>query len=391
VNRKLDKNKRIQTSNWETENLSKEQIVYAADDALAALHVYACIEKFQPNLEHLTKVHTNADYKFKSNKQQKSTQRDTSPKINQNRPETLKCVEVYLREGPLYRRHPNSFKHKAKWYIRKGLAKVIEDSETKFVVQFTFPADELEEYKHGLRPMPKATDENKYSCQGDVTFNTTENSNQCVVCATTDALIRRILVPREYRKHFPLAVHAKRDVVLLCLNCHSKNNEFDQIKRLELAATYAAPVGGNIGDKGSLERKNARSAGNALLRNGHKMPDKRRAELEQVVVNYFDQKFSMDLAKNAADLPLKIAQETDEQHGKRVVEILTEEGGEEKLHAFQMEWRQHFIKNMNPKFMPDDWHDWKENWIKFNKEENGVIVPEVVKPKVKYHKFTTRT
>ena len=41
--------------------------------------------------------------------------------------------------------------------------------------------------------------------------------------------------------------------------------------------------------------------------------------------------------------------------------------------------------------MPDDWHDWKENWIKFNKEENGVIVPEVVKPKIKYHKFTTRT
>ena len=43
---------------------------------------------------------------------------------------------------------------KAKWYIRKGLAKVIEDSDTKFVVQFTFPADELEEYKHGIRPMP---------------------------------------------------------------------------------------------------------------------------------------------------------------------------------------------------------------------------------------------
>ena len=94
-----------------------------------------------------------------------------------------------------------------------------------------------------LNPRPK----------GDVTFNTTENSNQCVVCATTDALIRRILVPREYRKHFPLAVHAKRDVVLLCLNCHSKNNEFDQTKRLELAAKYAAPVGGNIGTRGYIE------------------------------------------------------------------------------------------------------------------------------------------
>ena len=77
-----------------------------------------------------------------------------------------------------------------------------------------------------------------------------------------------------------------------------------------------------------------------MLRNGHKMPDKRRTELEQVVINYFDQPFTTDLAKKAADLPLKIAQETDEQHGKRVVEILSEEGGDEKLHAFQMEWRQ---------------------------------------------------
>ena len=47
VNRKLDKNKRIQTSNWEADKLTKEQIVYAADDALAALHVYACIENVQ--------------------------------------------------------------------------------------------------------------------------------------------------------------------------------------------------------------------------------------------------------------------------------------------------------------------------------------------------------
>ena len=56
MNRKLDKNKRIQTSNWETDNLSKEQIVYAADDALAALHVYACIEKFQERRSVLSSI-----------------------------------------------------------------------------------------------------------------------------------------------------------------------------------------------------------------------------------------------------------------------------------------------------------------------------------------------
>ena len=48
----------------------------------------------QPKLEHLTKVHTNADYKFKSNKQSKSTQRDTSPKITPNRQDSKHCNYV---------------------------------------------------------------------------------------------------------------------------------------------------------------------------------------------------------------------------------------------------------------------------------------------------------
>lgn len=229
---------------------------------------------------------------------------------------------------------------------------MVEDSDTKFVVQFTFPAEELDEYKHGLRPKPTTTTDNRYACDG-ASFNTTENDNQCVVCATKDALIRRILVPREYRKHFPLAVHAKRDVVLLCLSCHSQVNEHDQVKRKQLALDYAAPIGRDVID--CEERKNARSAANALIRNGDKMPPERRAELEQTVISFFNQPFTLDLAKRAAELSMK--RDEGEEHGQRVVKRL---GGEEELHQFQLMWREHFIEKMKPRFMPDDWHDWKE-------------------------------
>ena len=49
--------------------------------------------------------------------------------------------------------------------------------------------------------------------------------------------------------------------------------------------------------------------------------------------------------------------DVSEEHGQRVVKRL---GGEEELHQFQLMWREHFIEKMKPRFMPDDWHDWKE-------------------------------
>ena len=50
-------------------------------------------------------------------------------------------------------------------------------------------------------------------------YYTTEKENQCVVCASTEQLIRKNVVPREYRKHFPtvMKTHVSHDIVLLCL------------------------------------------------------------------------------------------------------------------------------------------------------------------------------
>ena len=76
LGRKLDKNWQIQTSNWEADELSEEQLVYAADDALAGLQVYAAFHTTHSSsssiIEHLTKEHVNADYK-QTKKQPKQT------------------------------------------------------------------------------------------------------------------------------------------------------------------------------------------------------------------------------------------------------------------------------------------------------------------------------
>ena len=50
-------------------------------------------------------------------------------------------------------------------------------------------------------------------------YYTTEKNNECVVCGSTKSLIRKNVVPREYRKHFPTVMkcHVSHDIVLLCL------------------------------------------------------------------------------------------------------------------------------------------------------------------------------
>ena len=126
------------------------------------------------------------------------------------------------------------------------------------------------------------------------------------------------------------------------------------MKRKELALQFNAPIGSVINCE---DRKKARCAGNALVRNGHKMPAVRKAELEESVVSFFKVPFTEDLAKLASELSMK---RDEGQHGERVVAQLGADDEEKELHQFQLMWRDHFIEKMKPKFMPGDWHDWKE-------------------------------
>merc|ERR1712018_28918 len=107
--------------------------------------------------------------------------------------------------GQLYRRHPYSFRHKARSYVKRGWATLREDSEQKYVVDLTFDKTQLDQFDKFLT-----------SC---------EKTLSCVVCSSVEQLVRKNVVPREYRRHFPAAMKtqdARQDVVLLCLKCHAR-------------------------------------------------------------------------------------------------------------------------------------------------------------------------
>merc|ERR1719447_866731 len=328
---------------------------------------------FMPNEEIETIVENNSDKDFKhKQKSNKSNEKSSSKPITDKKKRREEKVRKRLenetfdshiksysvRKAPLYNNTvkleaPDGEllsicdKSKAEWYVRRGLGKLIEDTDSCFRVRLNFePAGR-----------PNSNSEKYY---------TTEKNNECVVCESTKSLIRKNVVPREYRKHFPTVMkcHVSHDIVLLCLKCHARSNEIDYLKRAELADEFQAPIGNSQRITANLEdrsRKAARSAGNALLRNYDQIPVERRKQLEKVLLDYFGgEEFDMSMVKKGSDLPVTVPRDDGEddeflQHGNKVVSTLAERDGINSLKDFEVAWRKHFLDQMKPKFMPEGW------------------------------------
>ncbi len=78
----------------------------------------------------------------------------------------------------------------------------------------------------------------------DRDYYTTEKENRCVVCSKGDDYVKKFVVPRDYRRHFPsyLKDHLSHDVLLLCVPCHQISEIHDlQLKR-KLAEQHGVPL-----------------------------------------------------------------------------------------------------------------------------------------------------
>ena len=76
------------------------------------------------------------------------------------------------------------------------------DKESPFTVRLLF--------EPSGRPMP------------DADYYTTCKENICVVCGNTGNFVRKMIIPHDYRRHFPQQMkdHMSHDVLLMCLDCH---------------------------------------------------------------------------------------------------------------------------------------------------------------------------
>lgn len=177
-------------------------------------------------------------------------------------------------------------RRKIDWYLRRGLAKLVEENPPAIMLLFE----------------PKGRPEHEGN-----DFYIQSKKNICVGCGEGKHYLRYRIIPSCYRVHFPehLKSHRSHDIVLVCVDCHEIAHSAAEKHKKKIAAEYGIPLFvKNVVDSGEKEVSTAsgtmenheqagvsplqlRTAAMALLRYESTMPSSRRDELTQVVMKYF--------------------------------------------------------------------------------------------------------
>ncbi|XP_043466914.1 exonuclease 3'-5' domain-containing protein 2 [Leptopilina heterotoma] len=376
----LEKVVEIRCSDWNNDTLTDDQIAYAAYDALASMFIYHQIlrraKRKRSLWQHLVQFFKNIwekdedekfyglpngvlDARFKAQRGSavsSTTSNNNNNKLNQilNRSidgSTSNKNSIPARNKPLYHncylQAPDGDtlctcdRKKAEWYVAKELGQVV--NEDPYTVRLKF------------EPSGRAL--------GEVgQYYTQVKLNQCVVCGTNEKFVRKNVVPREYRKYFPLVMkaHQSHDVLLLCPSCHEVSNYYDVELRRRLSQMCDAPLPGpssHTRDEIPRGWQKLQSAVRAL-RGKAVIPAQRRKDLESYILQFTGQREFSPILLDVLHERLKTKPEPKissktEPHGLKVVRHFEKtEGGLVELERL---WREHFLTVMKPRFLPKLW------------------------------------
>lgn len=381
LNVSLDKSLELRCSDWEADQLTLQQMTYAARDAQVSialfLHLLGLHSEASPESpsgssysELASRCQGLVDVPFRGRgdgedrtpdgerrRRTRKTPTYESPESgDQQVPDPRKNkrkplgVGYSARKSPLY---DNCFLHapdgqplctcdkkKAKWYLDKGIG--VLQSEEPFVVRLLF------------EPSGRPDSQQDYYL--------TAKENLCVVCGKADSYIRKNIVPHEYRRHFPTEMkdHNSHDILLLCTSCHAASNVHDSFLKQRLAEEFSAPQGCEEGVRllEDLDRRRVRSAARALLTAREELPEQRREELQALIKSFLDmneeQELTEEVVQQAGSLETRIFNEAYVPHGLKVVRASAEQGLR-GLMDLERRWRQHFLTTMQPRHLPPLW------------------------------------
>jgi hypothetical protein len=243
---------------------------------------------------------------------------------------------------------------KAQWYLERNLAKQIGERE----IELTF--------------IPKGN-----GFEDNEEFGRSVREARCVVTGMEVGLQRHHIVPYCYRTYFPEQYKSKNhhDVVLVNHEIHSiyeqKANQYKDV----IAEMYGVKT---ISELNAEYTRNIRERGkgNSILLNAihslfksyGKMPDSIKFEKlhfisEQTNIPYdvietlsYVQMFKLYLLLREEHLTQMYVFKEENRHyydhGYHLVQKLDTE---DKIEEFVKLWRNHFIKTMNPMYMPNGW------------------------------------
>ncbi|CDW82708.1 3-5 exonuclease family protein [Stylonychia lemnae] len=251
---------------------------------------------------------------------------------------------------------------KAQWYIERELADQI--SSDPFTIKLRFEPNGRGQPK----PLEELYDDN---------FYVTDRENKCVNCGSEKDYSRFHVIPTLYRQSFPdeLKSHRSHDVVLLCFTCHEKaSREQDNLKK-QLAEKYNIPLNDHNPNKLiNLHIQQINRVASTLKKASFRLPDEKRATLQKNLIELFLEKKEQLLPLIPDDLkgvieteeinnefimfcynlpPTRLSNKDKQNpHGKILVDKIL---GEDRMSDFIKLWRTHFIKTMEPKFLPWGW------------------------------------
>ena len=196
----------------------------------------------------------------------------------------------------------------------------------------------------------------------DDIFMTTQKERKCVVCGCENNLTRHHVVPREFRRHFPdrFKESNAHDIVFVCDKHHEEyerkadvlKKEYFERYNIESLCPLQTKVISQIKmrynlishlEKMNIEENIHRSKIDYKLRTVLKIEQEvplTVKQLEYLKENYKERlKVARDYFKN-------------ETSSGFLVELIMKEGS---LETFIRTWRQHFLDNAKPLFMPVGW------------------------------------
>ncbi|XP_038584556.1 exonuclease 3'-5' domain-containing protein 2 isoform X1 [Micropterus salmoides] len=381
LNISLDKSLELRCSDWEADQLTLEQMTYAARDAQVSIALFLHVLGLRSEAnsassgssysELAARCQGLVDMPFRGRGEGDDRASDGERRRRMRKPPSYESPEsgdqqvpdprknnkrkplgvgYSARKSPLY---DNCFLHapdgqplctcdkkKAKWYLDKGIG--VLQSEDPFVVRLLF------------EPSGRPDSQQDYYL--------TAKENLCVVCGKADSYIRKNIVPHEYRRHFPSEMkdHNSHDILLLCTSCHAASNVHDSFLKQQLAEDFVAPQGCEDGVRllEDSDRRRVRSAARALLTAGEGLPEQRREELQALIKSFLnmneEQELTDEALQQAAGLETRIFNEAYVPHGLKVVRAHAEQGLQ-GLMDLERRWRQHFLTTMQPSHLPPLW------------------------------------
>uniref|UniRef100_A0A182JVH6 Exonuclease 3'-5' domain-containing protein 2 n=1 Tax=Anopheles christyi TaxID=43041 RepID=A0A182JVH6_9DIPT len=378
----LDKHWKVRCSDWESPELSDRQVKYAASDAHVAVELFKKLSyKLVPHypwtsrkvvleqvLEEMDcfmdQPHNNRKSKSGgTSKSKKFLASQTNQKANK-RYHSTRTKPLYhncLMQAPDGELLCTCDRRKAEWYVQRELGDLV--CEHPYTVRLRF------------EPAGRAVDE-----AGQYYLHAKENI--CVVCGAKSSFNRKNIVPRDYRKHFPVVMkeHVSHDVLLLCADCHQRSSMCDERLRQELAELCNAPLPGQKNGTKEIRIESMaeiRKAARALLNFAAKIPPERKQELEQRLLTLLNSlgnegdtveasngpqitELTQTLLEEYSNIDVSVRNELYCAHGERVVDHFKKTPG--GLMQLERRWREHFLHTMHPKHLPQLWsvdHNYK--------------------------------